>query len=78
MQERSIQNVQVTGMCDPRGTEEYNMALGDRRARATRDHLQRLGIQRPRMQTRSVGEEMATGSDEYGWSRDRRSDITER
>lgn len=78
MQERSIQNVQVTGMCDPRGTEEYNMALGDRRARATRDHLQRLGIQRGRMTTRSVGEEMATGADEYGWSRDRRSDITER
>jgi len=78
MQERSIQNVQITGMCDPRGTEEYNMALGDRRARTTRDHMQRLGVQRPRMQIRSVGEEMATGSDEYGWSRDRRSDITER
>jgi hypothetical protein len=30
------------------------------------------------MQTRSVGEEMATGSDEYGWSRDRRAEITER
>ncbi len=78
MQERSIQNVQVTGMCDPRGTEEYNMALGDRRARTTRDHLQRLGVQRTRLQIRSVGEEMATGADEYGWSRDRRSDITER
>lgn len=78
MQERSIQNVTVTGMCDPRGTEEYNMALGDRRARATRDHLQRLGVERRRLQTRSVGEEMATGSDEYGWSRDRRADITQR
>lgn len=78
MQERSIASVQVTGMCDPRGTEEYNMALGDRRARATRDHLQRLGVGRGAMQTRSVGEEMATGADEYGWSRDRRADITER
>jgi peptidoglycan-associated lipoprotein len=78
MQERSIASVQITGMCDPRGTEEYNMALGDRRARATRDHLQRLGVGRGAMQTRSVGEEMATGADEYGWSRDRRADLTER
>ena len=78
MQERTIAAVQVTGMCDPRGTEEYNLALGDRRGRTTRDHLQRLGVARGVAATRSVGEEMATGSDEYGWSRDRRSDITER
>lgn len=78
MAERSITSVMITGMCDPRGTEEYNMALGDRRARATRDHLQRLGVERRAMQTRSVGEEQATGSDEYGWSRDRRADITQR
>lgn len=78
MQERGIQSILITGMCDPRGTEEYNMALGDRRARAVRDHLQRLGVERRQMQTRSVGEEQATGSDEYGWSRDRRAEITER
>ncbi|MFN7698784.1 MAG: OmpA family protein [Deltaproteobacteria bacterium] len=78
MQERDIQNVTVTVMCDPRGTEEYNMALGDRRARTTRDHLQRLGVQRTSLLTRSVGEEMAQGADEYGWSRDRRADVTER
>lgn len=78
MTERSITAIQITGMTDPRGTEEYNMALGDRRARSTRDHLQRLGVGRSAMTTRSVGEEMATGADEYGWSRDRRSDITER
>lgn len=78
VQERSIQALTVTGMCDPRGTEEYNMALGDRRARAARDHLQRLGVERRRMQTRSVGEEQATGQDEYGWSRDRRADVTAR
>jgi peptidoglycan-associated lipoprotein len=78
MTERSIGSVMITGMCDPRGTEEYNMALGDRRARATRDHLQRLGVDRRAMQTRSVGEEQATGSDEYSWSRDRRADLSER
>lgn len=78
MTERGITSVQITGMTDPRGTEEYNMALGDRRARATRDQLQRLGVGRSAMQTRSVGEEQATGSDEYGWSRDRRSELTPR
>ncbi|MDQ3033112.1 MAG: OmpA family protein [Myxococcota bacterium] len=78
MNDRTIQSVMITGMTDPRGTEEYNMALGDRRARSTRDHLQRLGIERRRMQTRSVGEEQATGADESGWARDRRADLTER
>jgi peptidoglycan-associated lipoprotein len=78
MGERSIQNVMITGMTDPRGTEEYNMALGDRRARSTRDHLQRLGVERRRMQTRSVGEEQATGADESAWARDRRAELTER
>ena len=78
MTERGYAAIQITGMCDPRGTEEYNMALGDRRARVVRDHLQRLGLSRSSMTTRSVGEEMATGHDEYSWSRDRRADITPR
>ena len=78
MTERGISAVQITGMTDPRGTEEYNMALGDRRARATRDQLQRLGVGRSAMTTHSVGEEHATGSDEYGWSRDRRSELAPR
>lgn len=78
MNERSIQNVMITGMTDPRGTEEYNMALGDRRARSTRDHLQRLGVERRRMQTRSVGEEQASGYDEASWARDRRAELGER
>jgi peptidoglycan-associated lipoprotein len=76
--ERGYTGVTITGMCDPRGTEEYNMALGDRRARAVRDHLQRLGVDRRTMSTRSVGEEMASGSDEYSWSRDRRADLAPR
>lgn len=78
IQERSIARVQVTGMCDPRGTEEYNLALGDRRGRSVREHLQRLGVARGSLSSRSVGEEMATGSDEGGWSRDRRAEISER
>jgi peptidoglycan-associated lipoprotein len=78
MTERSYGAISITGMCDPRGTEEYNMALGDRRARTVRDHLQRLGVARSAMTIRSVGEEMASGSDEYSWSRDRRADIAPR
>lgn len=78
IQERSIGAVQVTGMTDPRGTEEYNMALGDRRARSARDHLQRLGVSSGTLTIRSVGEEMATGSDESSWGRDRRADLQER
>ena len=78
MRERGITQVQVTGMCDPRGTEEYNIALGHRRAQTTRDHLQRLGLSRGAATPTSVGEERATGSDEYGWSRDRRAELSPR
>ena len=46
MTERGWTAPTITGMCDPRGTEEYNMALGHRRAQTTRDHLQRLGLSR--------------------------------
>lgn len=75
--ERSIQRVQITGMCDPRGTEEYNMALGDRRARSVRDHMQRLGVDRNTLSIHSVGEERASGYDESSWARDRRAEFSE-
>ncbi len=78
IQERDIQSVRLTGHCDPRGTEEDNLALGDRRARAAASYLQNLGVDRSRVQTRAMGEEMASGSDESGWSRDRRVDFEER
>ncbi|MCZ7677244.1 MAG: OmpA family protein [Sandaracinaceae bacterium] len=78
IQQRDIQSVRLTGHCDPRGTEEYNLALGDRRARAAASYLQNLGVDRGRLQTRSMGEEMASGSDESSWARDRRVDFEER
>jgi peptidoglycan-associated lipoprotein len=65
--------VHVTGMADPRGTEEYNLALGERRARAVAGYLERLGAADVRVH--SLGEETATGHDESGWARDRRADI---
>jgi peptidoglycan-associated lipoprotein len=63
--------LQLTGATDPRGTEEYNIALGDRRAQAVRAYMVSLGIEQARIAVTSVGEEMASGSDESGWARDR-------
>ncbi len=61
----------LTGACDPRGTEEYNIALGERRASSVRSYLVSLGLDSSRINITSVGEEMATGTDEAGWARDR-------
>ncbi len=61
----------LAGAADPRGTEEYNIALGERRAQAVRSYLTSLGLDGSRVSTTSVGEEMATGTDEAGWARDR-------
>lgn len=63
--------VPLVGATDPRGTEEYNLALGERRARAVADYLSSLGIPRERLRIRSVGEEMARGDDEASWAQDR-------
>lgn len=65
----------VTGHADPRGTEEYNLALGDRRARAVRQYLHSLGVN---LSSSSRGEEDASGTDEGTWGNDRRADIGSR
>jgi len=67
----------LTGAADPRGTEEYNIALGERRARSVRSYLISLGLDGSRVSTTSVGEEMATGTDEAGWARDRNVSASE-
>ena len=61
----------LSGAADPRGTEEYNIALGERRAQAVRSYLTSLGLDGNSISTTSMGEEMATGTDEAGWARDR-------
>ena len=65
----------IEGHCDERGTEEYNLALGDRRAQATKNHLVELGIQGSRLETISFGEErpLAPGHDEAAFSQNRRA-----
>lgn len=74
---RNLTRVTVSGSTDPRGTEEYNLALGDRRARATIQYMTSLGVPDSVMTAGSVGEEMAQGEDESGWARDRRADFRE-
>ena len=75
LQQRPQTHARVVGMTDPRGTEEYNLALGDRRARAATQYMNRLGVDGHRLEATSAGEEMASGEDESGWARDRRSDV---
>ncbi len=70
-------NVRVTieGHADERGTREYNLALGDRRANAAKNYLQSRGIDASRMSVISWGKERpeALGSDEGAWARNRRA-----
>lgn len=64
------ESLQLTGGADERGTEEYNFALGERRARSVGDYMGALGVQQVRVH--SMGEEWASGTDEDAMSRDRR------
>ena len=68
-------NIVVEGHCDERGTREYNLGLGDRRASAVKDYLTSRGVAPSRVRTISYGKERPTcvGSDEDCWSRNRRS-----
>jgi peptidoglycan-associated lipoprotein len=60
----------LEGHCDPRGTVEYNIALGDARARSVKRYLSRLGVDNVRPV--SKGELEATGTDEASWAKDRK------
>lgn len=70
-------NVRVTveGHADERGTREYNLALGERRANAAKNYLVGLGIEAGRITTVSYGKErpVATGSNEAAWAQNRRA-----
>ena len=65
----------IEGHCDERGTREYNQALGERRANATRDFLVSQGVPAARLQVTSWGKErpVATGSNEEAWAQNRRA-----
>lgn len=68
---------QIAGHCDERGTQEYNLALGERRALAVRQHLIQLGVSGDRIVTISYGEEMPAmdGHDESAWRLNRRAEF---
>jgi peptidoglycan-associated lipoprotein len=68
------QRILLEGHCDERGTVEYNLALGDRRAQSVKSYLVQFGIDAGRLSTISYGEErpFAQGSDEAAWSQNRR------
>jgi peptidoglycan-associated lipoprotein len=65
----------VEGHCDERGTRDYNLALGERRANAAKNYLASLGIDASRIQTVSYGKERpaAPGSNEQAWAQNRRA-----
>jgi peptidoglycan-associated lipoprotein len=66
---------QIEGHCDERGTTDYNLALGERRAHAAKQYLEALGINAARLTTISYGEETPAdpGHSEAAWSRNRRA-----
>ena len=67
--------VRIEGHCDERGTREYNLALGERRANAVKDYLMTYGISGSRLSVISYGKErpVNSGSNPLAWSQNRRS-----
>ena len=69
--------VRIEGHCDERGTNEYNLALGERRANAAKKYLMELGVPDNRLRTISYGEERPAdpGHDEEAWHKNRRDEF---
>lgn len=67
----------IEGHCDERGTEQYNLALGDRRANTAKDYMVTLGVDAARIRTVSYGEERPfdAGHDEGAWAANRRAHL---
>ena len=70
-------SVVIEGHCDNRGSDEYNLALGDRRAQEVKNYLVRLGVSADRIKTNSYGEEMPVdpSSNEHAWAKNRRAEF---
>lgn len=69
--------VKIEGHCDERGSDEYNLALGERRAQAAKDYLVTLGVAADRLETISYGEELPldSSSNETAWAKNRRAEF---
>lgn len=70
-------DIQIEGHADERGGRQYNLALGERRAKAMRDYLVAKGVSSKRISTISYGNErtLAEGHDESAWSKNRRANF---
>lgn len=70
-------NIRIEGNCDPRGTQEYNLALGERRAQSAKSYLTQHGVSADRLSTVSFGEEklLLFGHDEISYAQNRRDDF---
>ena len=77
MTDKRDSTVRIEGNCDERGSREYNLALGQRRAEAVKKVMTVLGVSDGRVETTSYGEEkpVASGHDEQAWAQNRRADI---
>jgi len=77
LQANSGVRVRIEGHCDERGSDEYNLALGERRAQAAKDYLESLGVAADRLETISYGEELPldAGHDEAAWAKNRRAEF---
>jgi len=75
MKANSKSKVQIEGHCDERGSNEYNLALGERRANAVKKYISSLGVEADRLYTISYGEELPIdpGHNEEAWSKNRRA-----
>jgi outer membrane protein OmpA-like peptidoglycan-associated protein len=69
------QSLEIVGHTDPRGPDEYNQQLGHSRADSVANYLTARGMSSARVNTKSVGEQQATGTEPQGWAHDRRVDI---
>ena len=78
LEARSASTIRVEGHTDDRGSDEYNIALGQRRAQSVRSYLGNLGFSSGSIKTVSYGEEQPNdrGQNEAAWARNRRVEIT--
>jgi peptidoglycan-associated lipoprotein len=77
LKKSSSVNIQIAGHCDERGSDEYNLALGEKRAKAAMNYLTTLGIKETRLSTISYGKEKPAdpGHDEAAWAKNRRDEF---
>jgi len=80
LQAHSDARIVIEGHCDERGTVEYNLALGDKRAKTAREYMLSLGVNSSQISTISYGKErpLDTRHSEEGWARNRRAEFARR